>query len=397
MAEFNGPVLIVCALKDAMWTWENELDKWLPGVNRLTYHGTQKQRGDLKGRISKSDYVITTPRMLPEVLSERTRWMGFGVDEAQYVKGRGTDAVRLFRKIKSDRFNWISGSPIVNTPADLWVALNICNKKQFSSYWRWVNDTCELENNGFGNKITGVKNAAETRKVLEDYYYAVLKDEVQDQLPPKNRYGIHCEMTSVQKKLYTELESDMIGYLQGGELLLAPNVLSVGTRIRQLLITPELLPDWEGEAESGALELLHNRVKEDFDNDQAVVIFTPFSKALPIIERHLPECKTFLFHGGLSNRKTIEDFQEYKGHKALLGTIRSAASFNAYSATVAYFMGYDWTPAYNFQAEDRIHRLGQTKSVDIRYIVNNHTVDDHLMDVLDQKHRWQDAILGRRK
>ena len=334
--------------------------------------------------------------MLPEIMEKRQKWRNAVVDEAHYIRGQNTIAVKNVRRLRTEGFSWVTGSPIVKTPAELWVPLNLIDKKQFSSYWRWVFDHCLVVNNGFGNKIMGVNNAQHTKEVLEPYYYAVLKSQIQDQLPPKNRYPIYAALTPTQRKLYDELEKEMIGYLQGGELLLSPNVLSVGTRLQQLMISPELLPGWEGEAESGALTLLHSKVREDFDNDENVIIFTPFAKAIPIIARHLPSCEVFTFQGGRSNRAQIEAFQAHDGHKALIGTIKSAASFDAYAATVGYFVGFDWTPAPNLQAEDRIHRIGQTRSVDIRYIAYKDTlIGEHQMEVLNDRTTWAESILGR--
>ena len=194
--------------------------------------------------------------MLDEILPHRKKWAAWTCDDYP-VKGRDTDVMKLMRKILSERFIWMSGSPIVNTPADLWVALNLIDKKQFSSYWRWVFEHCEVENDGWGNKIKGVKDPEHTRTLLEPYYWGIPKSEVQDQLPPKNRYPIYAQPTDEQTRLYREVEEDMIGHLANGELLLSPNVLSVGTRLQQILISPELLPGWTGHAKSGAAAQKH--------------------------------------------------------------------------------------------------------------------------------------------
>jgi len=390
----EGPTLVVCGLKDAMWTWEREIPKWLSGAEFVVYHGTPTQRSRLETK--GPDFLITTPRMLPEVMEKRQRWRDLVVDEAQYIRGRNIASTKALRKIRTEGFSWVSGSPMVKSPADLWVPLNLIDKKQFSSYWRWVFEHCIVYNNGFGNKVMGPSDAPRTAESLRPYYWAILKSMIQDQLPPKNRYSVFCELTPAQRKLYDELDKEMIGYLKGGELLLTPNVLALGTRIQQLFISPELLPGWKGPSESGMLSVLHDRVVEDFENEENVAIFTPYAEAIPIIARSLPPCEVFTFRGGQSNKKSIQGFQAFQGRKVLIGTIMSAASFDAYSATVGYFVGMEWLPAFNFQAEDRIHRLGQTHSVDIRYLAYRGTVQgDRQMDVLDERTTWAEALLGK--
>ena len=66
-------------------------------------------------------------------------------------------------------------------------------------------------------------------------------------------------------------------------------------------------------------------------------------------------------------------------------TIKSGASWTATDANVAFFLGYEWTCIDNEQAEDRIHRIGQEKSVRIHYILHPNTVDNLVMDKLDTK------------
>jgi SWI/SNF-related matrix-associated actin-dependent regulator 1 of chromatin subfamily A len=53
-----------------------------------------------------------------------------------------------------------------------------------------------------------------------------------------------------------------------------------------------------------------------------------------------------------------------------------------------------WTPALLFQAEDRAHRLGQTKRVNIDYIVCKHTLDDLMWPMIANKLRVTSCALN---
>jgi SNF2 family DNA or RNA helicase len=94
-------------------------------------------------------------------------------------------------------------------------------------------------------------------------------------------------------------------------------------------------------------------------------------------------------------RKTTQGFQRDRSvRKALVYTIKSGASFTAHSASTAFFVGYEWSAIDNLQAEDRIHRLGQTDPVNIYYFMHKNTiVDDMVMQKLDDKQMAANWIL----
>jgi SNF2 family DNA or RNA helicase len=61
----------------------------------------------------------------------------------------------------------------------------------------------------------------------------------------------------------------------------------------------------------------------------------------------------------------------------------------------ALFVDQDWVPANNWQAEDRICRIGQTNDkVEIVRFVSNHPIDRRLMELLSNKAELIHKTLG---
>jgi SNF2 family DNA or RNA helicase len=81
-------------------------------------------------------------------------------------------------------------------------------------------------------------------------------------------------------------------------------------------------------------------------------------------------------------------------NRLLIASVRSGTSWTATAASNALFLGYDWTPSWNGQCEDRLHRFGQTQMVNAWYFVSRGTVDEHVLDVLDQKTSWNNLLLN---
>jgi len=88
-----------------------------------------------------------------------------------------------------------------------------------------------------------------------------------------------------------------------------------------------------------------------------------------------------------NDRKSLVDyFQEKEECKAAILSIRVAnVGLNMTAASIVVFAEMDWTPGNLFQAEDRCHRIGQTSTVSVQYLVAKGTIDEEIWKALDKK------------
>jgi len=75
---------------------------------------------------------------------------------------------------------------------------------------------------------------------------------------------------------------------------------------------------------------------------------------------------------------------------ALLGITAAGVAITLTAASLAVFTELFWTPAALLQAEDRCHRIGQTRPVKVMYLVSEGSVDELLWPLIQEKMR----ILG---
>ncbi|CAG2184187.1 unnamed protein product, partial [Oppiella nova] len=70
---------------------------------------------------------------------------------------------------------------------------------------------------------------------------------------------------------------------------------------------------------------------------------------------------------------------------ALLSITACATGLNLTAASVVVFAELFWNPGVLSQAEDRVHRIGQTKDVKIYYLTAKNTIDDMIWPMISKK------------
>jgi hypothetical protein len=97
-------------------------------------------------------------------------------------------------------------------------------------------------------------------------------------------------------------------------------------------------------------------------------------------------------------QKIIDAFQAGKLKGVALSIRAAGVGITLTYSNKAIFLDKDWTPAGNVQAEDRIHRIGQMRQVEIISLVADHAIDQQVDVLLDRKARLIRASIsaGRR-
>jgi len=406
------PVLIV-APKAAVGVWDAEARKWL-GTSKAqicVYLGMNR-------KLKNTDITITNYSLFEEIVQSRA-WRTIVFDEAHKfrngrVRSQGKRkgvTPQMFASAKKapkvPNLFFLTGSPIVNDSDDLWPLLHLIDPAKWGSYWTFAKRYMYMENNGYGWTVKGTDpedpagtelRAQALRKAIEPYFLRRLKADVLTELPAKRRQPWFLEMEGAQRKAYREMAEESIIQITEDEYLAAPLKIAKITRLRQLLVSPLILdiPD-EGAAFRALRELLE-------DNPHAAVVFTPFTKAIPHLRQYLSGvAKTWEITGKtarsdpLAVKKVADDFNaSTEKSKVLIASVQMSTSWAATSASMCYFLGSDWSPAVNKQAEDRLHRWGQQNGVLCRYFTHKGTFDERQQDILDGKTTVEQLIADPR-
>ena len=314
-------------------------------------------------------------------------WDAIVIDEV-HMKFRNRKNV-AFKKVKpfakeTACLLLLTGSPIVRGIQDMWPYLNLLDSGAFKSFWRFVGEYAYVTQGYFGTSIDGFRNSKKYDGMIANYMLRRTKREAEPDLPPKTRQPIPLVMTHRQRRLYSEITSEILVELpESGRILPIPGVLARITRLRQLLVTPRLL----GENEQGAALTALKEFRES--TDEHLVIFTSFRQAIPHIQEALG---TFggVVQGGMTPEQistVVQAFQSAPLHTnlSLIVMVQSAQSYTLSKAHTSVVIGPDWTTAVMEQAEDRLHRIGQQNPVHINYFIHKDTVEDKVLKALNRK------------
>lgn len=296
----------------------------------------------------------------------------------------------------------MSGTPITNKPTDVYTPLKLVNGHNYKSFYSWCKFFCVTGDYG-AMDIIGYKNIPTLKDMISYHMIRRLKDDVLD-LPPKIRYDEYINNTPYQDKLYSIVLANLRGMLSS--IALSPNPLAQLMRLRQVngspeILDPELKIDKTYIQHNAKMQRLIELVDEIVDRGEKLIIFSNWVEPLRTIYRILSEkYKICSFTGTMTTQdrqKHKEVFMNNPEYKILLGTIGAAGTTHTFTASNnIIFYDEPWTPSDKQQAEDRIYRIGTTKSVNIYTLISRNTVDERVHDILYRKSTMSDLLVDNK-
>lgn len=142
-----------------------------------------------------------------------------------------------------------------------------------------------------------------------------------------------------------------------------------------------------------ALEYLDGMLEEGITK---VVVFAHHLDVIAQIVEHFGDSAVSITgQTPMDARQAIVDrFQTDSSAKVFVGNLRAAGvGLTLTAASDVVFVELDWTPANVSQAEDRCHRIGQRRSVHVRHLVIDESLEVQMAKVIVEKQDVADAAL----
>ncbi|KAI0399536.1 SNF2 family N-terminal domain-containing protein [Xylaria palmicola] len=153
---------------------------------------------------------------------------------------------------------------------------------------------------------------------------------------------------------------------------------------------------------SGKMLLLDRLLPALFECGHKVLIFSQFKTQLDILHDYCSELRGWnvcRIDGSVAQderRQQIKDFNEDPEHRVfLLSTRAGGQGINLASADTVILFDSDWNPQQDLQAQDRCHRIGQTRPVVIYRLATKGTVEEELLLSADAKRRLEKLVIKK--
>ncbi|XP_008776232.1 ISWI chromatin-remodeling complex ATPase CHR11-like [Phoenix dactylifera] len=389
----TGPHMVV-APKSTLGNWMREIRRFCPVLRAVKFLGNPDERKHIRENLlvaGKFDVCVTSFEMAIKEKNalRRFSWRYVIIDEAHRIKNENSLLSKTMRLYKTNYRLLITGTPLQNNLHELWSLLNFLLPEIFSS--------AETFDEWF--QISGENDQQEVvqqlHKVLRPFLLRRLKSDVEKGLPPKKETILKVGMSQMQKQYYRALlQKDLEVINAGGE---RKRLLNIAMQLRKCSNHPYLFqgaepgpPYTTGEhliTNAGKMVLLDKLLSKLKERDSRVLIFSQMTRLLDILEDYLifrgyQYCRIDGNTGGDERDASIEAFNRPGSEKFifLLSTRAGGLGINLATADVVILYDSDWNPQVDLQAQDRAHRIGQKKEVQVFRFCTEYTIEEKVIE-----------------
>lgn len=411
MLEFKnvrGPHLVIVP-KSTLSNWMNEFGRWCPSLRTIRFHGSKEERAEFIEEVLKPtrraderdwDVCVTTYEVtnMEKSTIQKIAWRCLVIDEAHRLKNEASTFSQNIRHCHCEHRLLLTGTPLQNNLHELWALLNFLLPDVFASseqFDEWFN--LDVQDTEAKQRMIG-----QLHKLLRPFMLRRLKADVEKSLLPKIETILFTGLSLEQKALYRQILLRDIDTINGGGNGSRTSVLNIVMQLRKCCNHPYLFPGIEDRSlpalgdhlftTCGKMVLLDKLLAKLKTRGHRVLVFTQMTRLMDILEDY------FLYRGytycridGNTSYSDREDsIAEYNREGSdkfifLLSTRAGGLGINLQTADTVILYDSDWNPQADLQAQDRCHRIGQKKQVQIFRLVTEDTVEEKVVERAQQK------------
>jgi SNF2 family DNA or RNA helicase len=289
----------------------------------------------------------------------------------------------------------MTGTPIPNRPEDIWAQIYFLDHgtslgTDFNTFKRDVKLSNSLSDNKEEQAVFEKELGAIFPK-LKSFCIRETKQGSGLSLPNKEYQNISCDWERRQFELYQKVrEEERYAIIRDGEFNTenAEALLKRLLRLLQVASNP-LLIDESYDQMPGKFNQLHDLLALIRSQKEKCIIWTSFVKNAEWLKRSLKEYRAVLIHGGVSIEDRNRAIERFK-HDDSVGVLVAvpAAAKEGLTLTVANHVIF-WDRSFSLddylQAQDRIHRISQTRACYIYNLLMDDSIDDWVNALLEAK------------
>jgi len=388
-------VLVIAPLRVAQTVWSDEITKWnhLRHLRLVKVLGTARQRREALQ--TYADIYIINRENVPWLVQECGDAWPFDmvvIDELSSFKSNNAQRFKALKRVRPyiRRMVGLTGTPAPNSLLDLWPQIYLLDQGQ-----------------RLGKTVTGYREryfrpGRRNRTVIfnwdpkpgaEEAIYKTLEDlcvsmSAEDWLDMPERLDriVKVRLTDQAREDYQTLQRQLVLELDKGSV----TANDAGVLANKLLqMANGAVYDEDGQAieiHTAKLDALEELIEAA--NGQPVLVFYSYKHDLARIKKRtkVRELKT---------ERDIEDWNAGRIPVLLAHPGSAGHGLNLQDGGhIIIWFGLPWSLEMYQQANARLHRQGQQQSVIIHHLVAEGTIDERVMQVLEDKAAGQDDLLA---
>uniref|UniRef100_A0A8D0DET9 SWI/SNF-related matrix-associated actin-dependent regulator of chromatin subfamily A-like protein 1 n=1 Tax=Sander lucioperca TaxID=283035 RepID=A0A8D0DET9_SANLU len=359
--------LLVVAPSSVRFTWAEALRHWLPSLSPDRINVVVKAKDNLRsGLVNIISYDLLSR------MDKQQPGNPFNVlimDESHFLKNMKTArckaALPLLKAAK--RVILLSGTPAMSRPSELYTQILAVRPTLFPRFHEFGMRYCGATQSPWGWDYSGSSNLGELKLLLEEcLMLRRLKCDVLSQLPAKQRKVVTVTIDGINTRIKAALSAA------------AKQLASQHSNKRE---------------EKEALLIFYNHTAEaklEYITDmlecgrEKFLVFAHHKLVLDhiiteLVKKNVSHIRIDGSTPSAERQQLCDKFQySTKTCVAVLSITAANMGLTLHSADLVVFAELFWNPGILVQAEDRVHRIGQTSNVNIHYLVAKGTADDHL-------------------
>ena len=306
-----------------------------------------------------------------------------------YKKGESKSAPDVKVCDRVEKLVLLTGTPILNRPRDLWNLLSLVDGDTWGNFFKFGVRYCNGYQHRFGWDFSGASNHAELHDRLNGHQWVRrLKSDVLKELPAKVRNQVYLNVEGRDRSAYNRIEREAGKVFAGAGKLALDGDAEARQRVLQIITELRVA------AATAKLKAVGDWVEDLIASVGKVVVFARHKVAVQGLAERFGALKIDGSTSAADRQAAVQRFQNDPDAKVIVCSIEAASvGLTLTAAHHLVFCERVWRAGDHRQAEDRIHRIGQTEQATIWYLDMAESFDEALKEIVDWKDQNATAMV----
>ncbi len=383
--------VLVTAPASVKYQWKTEIERFT-GLSAQVIDGSYMHRRQLyktPAFFNLTSYEIVRKDLEP--LQEMNPDLII-LDEAQRIRNWATATARTVKQLKSRYAFVLTGTPLENKLEELFSVVEFIDGRRLGPAFRFLQEHRMEDEDG---RLIGYRGLDRIHNQLEPILLRRTRQEVLKDLPERTDQIFRVPMTKEQAGPYSE-QYEIVARImhkwqkQGWLSEIDLRRITCCLQNMRMLCNSTFLYDKETHHSPKLAEFREIIRELALEEDRKVVVFSEYERMTNLAGEELRKLGLGFvsLHGGVPAHKRGGLMAKFKNDpkcKVFLSTDAGGVGLNLQAASAVINFEPPWNPARLEQRIGRVHRLGQSRPVQVVHLLTIGSIEERIWDILRVK------------